>query len=286
MTPREMAAESERIKKNPNRVDTLSAFQHLITTQKTDLECFAHCDGLVVQQAYNEAPAGSVHEQGKRVLVTSVQPRIVRKWSNSEIYNPLEACVMVLEGHSDVVCSLVISPDTAFAISGSYDKTVRVWDLRSGECTQVLEGHSSWVTSVSISPDASFVVSGSLDKTLRVWDLHSGECVCVLSADSLYSFGWHKNTLVIGTFGGEVQFYELQSLTLGRFITTAFRNSTARPVCCGQLVDVPAAITERIDHWSTHPGEDGYTDSELLMQCPHCQTPLRMNPFFVAPPPL
>jgi hypothetical protein len=42
----------------------------------------------------------------------------------------------------------------------------------------------------------------------------------------------------------------------------------------------------RIDHWSTHPGEDGYTDPALLMPCPQRQTPLRMNPFFVAPPPL
>ena len=95
-----------------------------------------------------------------------------------------------------------------------------------------------------------------------------------------------KNTLVVGTQSGAVQFYTLQNFPLGPFITTAFRNSTARPVCCGQLVDVPAAVTERIDHWSTHPGEDGYTDPALLMPCPQCQTPLRMNPFFVAPPPL
>ena len=63
-------------------------------------------------------------------------------------------------------------------MSGSGDKTVRVWDAVSGECVLgPLEGHTSWVSSVSFSGDGSRIVSGFLDKTVRVWDAVSGECV-------------------------------------------------------------------------------------------------------------
>ncbi len=53
-------------------------------------------------------------------------------------------------------------------VSGSADKTVRVWDLASGRCEATLEGHGGYVTSVAVSPDGKRVVSGSADNTVRV----------------------------------------------------------------------------------------------------------------------
>ncbi|EKX31278.1 hypothetical protein GUITHDRAFT_52979, partial [Guillardia theta CCMP2712] len=58
-------------------------------------------------------------------------------------------------------------------VSGSDDKTLRVWDLESMEEKARLEGHSRWVTSVAMSKDGKTAVSGSWDETLRVWDLES-----------------------------------------------------------------------------------------------------------------
>ena len=70
------------------------------------------------------------------------------------------------------------SADGGRVVSGSWDKTVRVWDAVSGECVLgPLEGHTDEVSSVSISADGRRVVSGSWDKTVRVWDAVSGECV-------------------------------------------------------------------------------------------------------------
>merc|ERR1711988_805941 len=65
--------------------------------------------------------------------------------------------------------------------SGSYDKTVRIWDVMSGECVHVLNGHSSGVSSVCYSPDGKTLASGSYDNTVRIWDVMSGECVHVLN---------------------------------------------------------------------------------------------------------
>jgi WD40 repeat protein len=68
------------------------------------------------------------------------------------------------------VLSVAFSPDGTGIVSGSIDKTLRVWDSATGECTATLEGHTDWVMSVAFSPDGTGIVSGSGDKTVRVWD--------------------------------------------------------------------------------------------------------------------
>ena len=70
-------------------------------------------------------------------------------------------------------------------MSGSKDKTVRVWDMEIGEIVgrafeEVMEGHTKLVTSVAWSGDGKRVVSGSEDKTVRVWDVETGECLKVM----------------------------------------------------------------------------------------------------------
>ena len=69
-----------------------------------------------------------------------------------------------------------MSPDGKRIVSGSYDKTLRIWDANSGEQSgEPLTGHSGPVWSVAFSPDSSHIVSGSDDNTLRIWDANSGE---------------------------------------------------------------------------------------------------------------
>jgi hypothetical protein len=77
-----------------------------------------------------------------------------------------------------------VTPDGRRAVSGSDDKTLRVWDLESGQCLRTLTGHTAGVTSVSVTPDGRRAVSGSRDKTLRVWDLESGQCLRTLQGHS------------------------------------------------------------------------------------------------------
>ena len=84
-------------------------------------------------------------------------------------------------GHSDSVSSVALSPDGKFALSGSYDKTVRLWDITTGQSLRVFSGHSATVTSVAFSPDGYHVLSGSADTTLRLWDVETGETLRIFS---------------------------------------------------------------------------------------------------------
>ena len=57
--------------------------------------------------------------------------------------------------------------------SGSRDKTVQIWDAKTGELKHELKGHSHWVSSVAFSPNGERVASGSGDTTVRIWDLEA-----------------------------------------------------------------------------------------------------------------
>lgn len=52
------------------------------------------------------------------------------------------AALQTLKGHSDIVYSVVFSPDSKQVVSGSVDRTVRLWDTITGEALQTLKGHS------------------------------------------------------------------------------------------------------------------------------------------------
>jgi WD40 repeat protein len=82
-------------------------------------------------------------------------------------------------GHSGWVVSVAYSPDGKHIVSGSNDKTVRIWDAETGAavCDPLL-GHSGRVDSVAYSPDGKHIVSGSGDKTVRIWNAETGAAVC------------------------------------------------------------------------------------------------------------
>jgi guanine nucleotide-binding protein subunit beta-2-like 1 protein len=114
------------------------------------------------------------------VLLTASRDKSVLVWhlerSESNYGYPKRSLI----GHSHYVQDVVISSDGQFALSGSWDGTLRLWDLTTGQTSCRFVGHTKDVLSVAFSVDNRQIVSGSRDKTIRLWNT-LGECKYVIA---------------------------------------------------------------------------------------------------------
>lgn len=117
---------------------------------------------------------------------------------------------VVLNGHKGAITSLFI--DEHLLMTGSEDKTIRLWNLETGETLRVLSGHTDAVKAVQF--DETKCISGSLDKTLRIWNYNTGECVRTLQGhtdgvlslhfdDRVLSSGSKDNTIKVWNFASK-----------------------------------------------------------------------------------
>jgi WD40 repeat protein len=82
---------------------------------------------------------------------------------------------ITLKGHTISVHSVAFSPDGKQIVSGSFDKTIKLWDAVTGKEILTFKGHTDPVFSVAFSPDGKRIVSGSHDGTVKVWEMPTGK---------------------------------------------------------------------------------------------------------------
>ncbi len=114
-----------------------------------------------------------------------------------------------LEGHEDPVYCLAIFDGKLF--SGSWDRTVKVWDLKTGEWTATLAGHVDEVWSLATFDGKLY--SGSKDCTINVWDLKTGELKATLTGHgkSVYSLAVFDGKLYSGSSDNTIKVWDLKT---------------------------------------------------------------------------
>jgi len=88
-----------------------------------------------------------------------------------------------LEGHSGFVSDVALSNNGEYVVSSSWDRSLRLWNLKTGDSHCKFLGHTKDVLSVAFSPDNRQIVSGGRDNLLKMWNV-KGECVYTMERDA------------------------------------------------------------------------------------------------------
>ncbi|KAK9465823.1 quinon protein alcohol dehydrogenase-like superfamily [Lipomyces arxii] len=114
----------------------------------------------------------------------------------------------VFKGHTDGVMCLQF--DHSVLITGSYDTTVRVWDIETGKLLRILTGHVRGVRALMF--DDSKLVTGSMDRTIRIWNYKTGECVSTLRGhtDGVLSLHFDSTLLASGSADNTIRVWNFK----------------------------------------------------------------------------
>lgn len=159
---------------------------------------------------------------------------------------PKQLCAF--EGHQGFFKSLAFNYDATRVVSGGKDKTVRVWNVATGQVELAFEGHTHIVMSVAFNHNGTRVVSSSRDKTLRVWDVAvGGEAILVLNHEKIVfsvAFNHDGRRIVSGSADKTMRVWDSatgqQLHTLwhaGPVFSVAFSPAGTRVVSCGSSGD-------------------------------------------------
>jgi WD40 repeat protein len=97
--------------------------------------------------------------------------------------------VATVQGHTDCVYAVALSPDGSKLATASYDKMIYLWDPRTGAQIRPLKDHIDAVYALAFTPDGTKLISAGADRTVKVWNPATGQRLYTLSesTDSLQS---------------------------------------------------------------------------------------------------
>ncbi len=158
-------------------------------------------DRLTLDDNSGEIQCVSFSPDGK-YLVGSDR-NIIKVWTEEGEY------INALSGHATAVWSIDFNPSGDRIITGSFDRTFRLWDFINLAELSEFEGHSKSVLSVAFHPVKDLIASGSLDETIRLWDMTSHRVI--------HTFTGHSGNI-----------YSLNFSPYGRYLISASRDNTIK----------------------------------------------------------
>jgi WD40 repeat protein len=110
---------------------------------------------------------------------------------------------MVLHGHTDHVYSIAFTPNSRLLLSSSEDKTLRVWDVESGQCVRVIQNYAVALYDIAWSPDGCQLASAGSDLLVTIWDVVARTPPRVLRGHSwtVYGVAWSPDDRLLASCG-------------------------------------------------------------------------------------
>jgi small GTP-binding protein len=113
------------------------------------------------------------------------------------------------------ILAFAFSPDGKRALSGTDDRTLRLWDVETGSCLRLLQRHTGTIWSIAWSPDQRRALTSADDNTLRLWDVEAGHCLRVLEGhkDIVATVAWSldRNQALSGSRDRTLRLWDLET---------------------------------------------------------------------------
>ncbi|TBR58721.1 hypothetical protein B4U84_22795 [Westiellopsis prolifica IICB1] len=156
---------------------------------------------VIVTLSLDDTAAHSLALSQDGEIIVTGSYRKIKVWQvcqQPQGKTPNTQLLHALTGHSHIVTSLAMSSDRKILVSGSRDKTIKIWQLETGELLHTLKGHADGVYAIALSPDGQTIASGSADQTIKLWYLQTGELLATFTGHH------HTVTAVAFTASGEI----------------------------------------------------------------------------------
>ena len=170
----------------------------------------------------HDAPVLSVdfHPKQKDIIASSDTKGKIKLW-NIRTEECLKTFYVqykdsLIKEEDKIIHAIHFHPDGELLVSCGADKTVRLWDLATGNDKPPLFGHEGKVYKVRFSPDGKIIASCSEDRTIKLWDTDSGECKQTLSGHTsqVWDIAFHPSgrTLISGSDDQTVRIWNIATI--------------------------------------------------------------------------
>ena len=194
----------EAIKVNPNnvrsqynyglhlwksaKIDDMEAIRRLTSISTKD-ENYYYCLAKLQLARADAESAINIINEAIPIYGETEELKKVLDDAKEMIANDLDGrCIRTFVGHLDEVSSVCFNTDGKFALSGSKDNTIKLWNTKTGKCIRTFIGHTKIIYTVCFSPDNKFALSASGDDTMKLWNIETGDCVLTMTGHTKWVY--------------------------------------------------------------------------------------------------
>ncbi|XP_072882727.1 F-box and WD repeat domain containing protein 10B [Hemitrygon akajei] len=183
----------------------------VIQMEERNVYCGLYNIKVIKQQT---DPSRVIHYNGGTMIASGSSDRKIRFLD----INRSKDITNVIQGHAGSIKALFLCEEHNFVLSGSFDLSIRRWNLMTRSCMNIYRGHMGDITSLDLHKDR--LVSGAMDCLTKVWDLEQGKCLSSLRHNKpVLSVAISEKNVISGCENGEIHIWNLESNSIVKILS-------------------------------------------------------------------